>query len=363
MTLPARCLGCGYVLTGLVEPRCPECGREFDPHDPATYSTKPLFVAWKFWLPGFLLAAIPGALLYVLLLYLAGWGIAVSLVAPFCLGAILGYGCRVRTFVMVLLSLAVVGIIVCTLFTLSLVGIFCGTALAAVMLGPILIGTFFGFVLRTILKGSDFEQKPYLPALLLLLAALLWGVVERFTATPHAVESVVTSVQIPAPVGRTWNAVMFYEEVRHRPPWLLRYGLPRPLYARGSVAHVGDTKTCIYTKGHLTKRVTRRIPDHLLAFDVIEQDRIETPSVRLTGGSFAFEAEGPTMTRVELRTRYQPKLGPRWVWRPFERWAVHTLHGYVLEGMSRQAVEGDRNARNGTDRAVASSTARGDGPQ
>ena len=32
----ARCLGCGYALRGLAEPRCPECGRTFDPNDPMT---------------------------------------------------------------------------------------------------------------------------------------------------------------------------------------------------------------------------------------------------------------------------------------------------------------------------------------
>ncbi len=32
-----RCLGCGYILDGLPEPRCPECGRGFDPARPETY--------------------------------------------------------------------------------------------------------------------------------------------------------------------------------------------------------------------------------------------------------------------------------------------------------------------------------------
>src|SRR5688572_14959917 len=34
-SLPAgcRCMGCGYALRGLADPRCPECGREFDPDD------------------------------------------------------------------------------------------------------------------------------------------------------------------------------------------------------------------------------------------------------------------------------------------------------------------------------------------
>jgi len=35
-----RCLNCGYILDGLPESRCPECGRGFDPGDPATYLTK-----------------------------------------------------------------------------------------------------------------------------------------------------------------------------------------------------------------------------------------------------------------------------------------------------------------------------------
>lgn len=31
--LNARCQGCGYLLRDLPEPRCPECGRTFDPAD------------------------------------------------------------------------------------------------------------------------------------------------------------------------------------------------------------------------------------------------------------------------------------------------------------------------------------------
>lgn len=31
------CIGCGYALRGLSSGRCPECGREFDPNNPATF--------------------------------------------------------------------------------------------------------------------------------------------------------------------------------------------------------------------------------------------------------------------------------------------------------------------------------------
>jgi hypothetical protein len=43
------CLDCGYALCGLPTPRCPECGREFDPLDPSTMNMgRPLtpVIAW-----------------------------------------------------------------------------------------------------------------------------------------------------------------------------------------------------------------------------------------------------------------------------------------------------------------------------
>jgi hypothetical protein len=334
-----RCLECGYVLIGLPEPRCPECGLAFDFHDPSTYSTKPLFVRWKYWLPGFAVAAGGGALLYLLLLTIAGWGVAVTIVAPFCVGAVVGYGCRAKPFLLGLLALGALGVIAFTLFSADAVGVFCGTVLVVVALLPVLIGTLCGFILRVILKGTSFDQRWHLPALMLLVMPLLCGVIERAVSKPHAIESVVTSIEIPAPVGRTWNALMFYEEVHRPAPWLLRYGLPRPLYATGSTMRVGATKVCIYSKGHLSKRVTRRVPRRFLAFDVIEQDRIENHSIRPTGGSFALVPQGTDRTRVWLTTRYQPKLGPRWIWRPFEKLAVHTLHQHVLEGMRLKALD------------------------
>lgn len=37
----ATCLGCGYSLRALTVPRCPECGREFEPADARTYRRPP----------------------------------------------------------------------------------------------------------------------------------------------------------------------------------------------------------------------------------------------------------------------------------------------------------------------------------
>lgn len=45
MTTPCSwhgiCRECGYSLRGLADPRCPECGREFDPGDSSTFAVQP----------------------------------------------------------------------------------------------------------------------------------------------------------------------------------------------------------------------------------------------------------------------------------------------------------------------------------
>jgi hypothetical protein len=43
------CLDCGYVLDHLAEPRCPECGRPFDPRDPSTFTTPAEYFKWRRW--------------------------------------------------------------------------------------------------------------------------------------------------------------------------------------------------------------------------------------------------------------------------------------------------------------------------
>ena len=65
---PRYCRRCGYNLAALPEPRCPECGRVFDPADSRTFQRHPL----RRWLHHIRRAA--AGLLILLLLLAAVWG-------------------------------------------------------------------------------------------------------------------------------------------------------------------------------------------------------------------------------------------------------------------------------------------------
>jgi hypothetical protein len=341
-----RCLDCAYTLEGLsAQGCCPECSRFYDLSIPSTYSTKPPFVGWVFWFPGLAMAIGGGMLLTALLAFPMGnWGWPLWFTVPFAAGCILGYRVRVGGFALVLLGLVLVAGLIMGMMTMQLAGVFCGLTLGAITLGPILIGAMLGVGLRSALKQGGFSQRSYLPVLLVLLVPVVCAAVQGRPRGHRPVESISTVGVIAAPVGPCWDSIMFYEEVTHEPPWILKVGLARPLYTTGMSQRVGDIKRCMYNKGPISKLITRVRPGELLAFEVVEQRIGYERDVRLTGGAFAFRAASPERTEVTLTTSYEPLLSPRWVWRPFERVAVHTLHNYVIEGM-RLRAEGGAPAR------------------
>jgi hypothetical protein len=342
---PPRCKRCFYVLTGLPENRCPECAQEFDPADPKTYTTRPPFVFWTYWVPALCLAVGSGLVLSLGLIPRFGYGVGVSIIIPLMIGCVIGYGVKAGKWVTVALAVLASLAVVLGLMAAGFLGIFCALVLLALGLVPLLFGVIFGVVLRSRMKKSSFPMRSYLPMLAFLLLPLVWCVAEgRHDGLPLV--STRTVMIVDAPPDKTWASIMFYEEVKHEPPWLLKLPLWRPQYTRGSSSNVGDIKVCYYTTGRLTKRVRSVEVGKRLVFDVIEQKGIEDDAVVLAGGSFTLEPmEGGQRTRLTLETTYVPLLTPRVGWRPFEDLAVHTLHGHVMEGMRRMATGLDKPAR------------------
>ncbi|HEX4123984.1 MAG TPA: hypothetical protein VHY37_04595 [Tepidisphaeraceae bacterium] len=335
-----RCISCGYVLLGLESNRCPECGRPFDLNDPKTVSLKPPFVGWWYWTPGVLLAAFIACAGGAISIALWGYGAAVCIVLPVCIGTLLGYGLRQGPVAKFFLALLVATALAVGLFSMSLAGVFCATCFFIVLLVPTYVGVFFGSLLRHYLKSTQWDQRWHLPAMVLILVPLLAAGIERVAfPPPYAIEEVRTAVDVPVGARRAFNGVMFYEQVNLPAPWLLRYALPKPLYTIGSSWKVGDRKICVYTKGRLVKYITAVQAGRRLDFAVIEQTHIENRSVRLIGGSFIFTPIDADHTRITLSTRYEPLLSPRWAWRPFETLGMGTLHRFVLEGMAEKAED------------------------
>lgn len=204
---------------------------------------------------------------------------------------------------------------------------------------PLAIGGLLGALLRRIF--------PRRSALVILLALLPPGaaLVEFGVTSPNEAETVVaTEERIDAPRELVWKSLVFFEETSDDLPWFFRLGLPRPLGASPSGGADGDEQVCVYTTGHVKKRVVERAEARRLEFVVTEQAVGFEHDVRLRGGAFDLTDDGVGGTRLRLTTRYVGIPRPAFVWRTVEGWALTALHRHVIDAVRERCERASSRA-------------------
>jgi hypothetical protein len=260
-------------------------------------------------------------------------GLSLFLVVPLCVGATLGYTTPPRLWLGLLLSVFAIAWIVLILVTMGVAGIFCGWTLGLIFLTPTLLGCGVGWGLRLLLKGGSDDRRRYYCLGILAVLPFMAESIEYQFPPEAAITGVSTSATFPASPHQAWQAMLFYEQVRHPPPFLLTLALPRPLRSEGDKSRVGNVVHCVYQKGYLVKKITQVVEDRILGFQVVEQHLHFEHDVTLLDGSFILEPVDSSHVRVVLTTRYRRRLRPAFVWQPMEREVIRTMHEHVLEGM------------------------------
>lgn len=317
---------------------CLRCGMEYNPSDPATFSTQKMPLRWKLWLPGLLLSILVGVLTYGIVRAMGTMGGTLFFVVPIATGLTLGLTTHPAMWARLFLVAAAVTVIVMIIVTRGWSGIFCGTTLALVFLIPTLVGAFIGWIIRRVMNPTFWERKRYYCLTFVALLPLVSEAAERQVYRTQTIVEVSTSATFQATPAAAWKAMVFYEQVKHEPPFLLKLSLPRPVSSEGDKSVVGARIRCTYQKGYLVKRITQVIPGRLLAFQVVEQRLHFEHDVKLLGGSFILEPVDDQHCRIVLTTDYERIIQPEWLWRPIEREVITTLHEFVLEGMRQRLV-------------------------
>ena len=330
-----RCVACGYVLKGLrPSGRCPECGKRYR----IAHNDRPRFPfnRWKYWFPAAVMLGVVWSLWTLGVLYAgAGWGWTALIVLPFCVGAIITYGCRWRTVGVAYLWLAILSVVGSVVILMSFAdGLFCGVVLVIIWSIPFAIGMAAGRLLRDALRSSGYSQAAWFPIVLLLLLPFAGALLERAQHRAHPISSVSTTRVINASAEDTWESLVFYEDVDIPPPLLARLGLPRPIQTQGSMQSIGDVMHCTYQTGRISKLITDVQDQRVLHFQVVHQSIGIEQHVTLLSGSFELIPNGPDSTMLVLTTTYEPHLQPRQVWTHVETATIRDVHDHVCRGIS-----------------------------
>jgi len=155
------------------------------------------------------------------------------------------------------------------------------------------------------------------------------GIFPRNAALDH----VETRTYVAAKPDEVWQRLMFFEEVPHRPPLLLRLLLPVPLSTSKAGVRAGESVECTYSRGaRIVKRFTEVSPPFLVCFDVVEQHLGIEPCLMTVSGSYRIRSFGAG-SEIALTTTYRGHLRPRGLWRIPERRFAHEVHRHILRGM------------------------------
>ncbi|MEM7231341.1 MAG: hypothetical protein AAF517_04170, partial [Planctomycetota bacterium] len=328
------CRGCGAKVGGLVDPgpgagTCRHCGLRYT--IPRELNPKRVFgaalLSFLFFVAAYVVGSTSGEM-----------GYSLFLVLPAAVGAFFGYLSLLRNLFGLLVLIGVLGLAVAVLVTGEFSGVFCGLIGFFVVLIPTTVGAVIGALLAGIFDPQDPQKRRPILGILLALPAI-GQAVEVSIPHPGDLASIVTEAVFDGPVDATWDAIVFYEEVEHEAPSLLRWSLPRPLRSVGDKRREGELVRCFYDRGYLLKRIREVRPHELIAFDVLEQKLHFERDVTLLGGAFELESiRGGRATRVRLRTDYERHLAPSFIWKPIEVRVVRALHGHVLEGMRANEI-------------------------
>ncbi|MBX3385255.1 MAG: hypothetical protein KF768_01645 [Phycisphaeraceae bacterium] len=196
----ARCIDCGYALVGLDQQHnCPECGRWFDLDIRQTWTFKPPFAFWPYWMPGLVSAAAVGLIGLAIGAAGGAWGWSLWIGVPVVAGCVLGYGLRVYRVLQVIGALILAGSLLLGVISMNLGGIFCGIVFGAFVMIPVFFGMALGALVRRNMKrDSAFRMRDYLPIVLMFVGMLGLFAIERATSGPSPVVTIATTRVIAA---------------------------------------------------------------------------------------------------------------------------------------------------------------------
>jgi hypothetical protein len=111
-----------------------------------------------------------------------------------------------------------------------------------------------------------------------------------------------------------------------------------PVRSEGEKRSIGDVATCVYSQGHLLKKVTQITSNELYEFQVIEQQLVFGGGLRLLGGSYGLRSISSDRTEVAVTTRYISLKQPRFLWEPVEARVCHAFHRFLLQAIQKKAI-------------------------
>ena len=260
------------------------------------------------------------------------YGFAFFSLLPFIVGYVFG---KTHSKKLSLYGLAISLVLMCVLLlTTGMDGMIC----VFMALPLIVFGVLFGFFTRRSFskntkqnsQSSNLLKSSVLPFLFFIGVGLLEKTVSADGPEIIDVKTEMILLNTPMEVYETIKSV---DTLVGEKPFLMKLDLPVPVKCVLEKEEVGGIRTCYFTGGTITERITELEKGKILKMDVIDYQLTGRKWLGFKEAIYLFEPAGENSCKLTRITTYTSELKPRFYWEPLEKWGIRQEHDYVFANL------------------------------
>ncbi len=262
---------------------------------------------------------------------LIGYGFSFFVFLPFILGYILGKSVVKRA--------SLIGLIFSLLvfFALLIAGGLEGMVCILMALPLIIAAMFIGVAVKnfTSKKKNDTQpdnpiKKSILP--LFIFLGISFGE-KQLIKNNKEINLVKTEIILPYSTIEVYESLKSFDTLIADKPFLMKLDLPIPTKCILEKDEVGGLRTCYFSGGTITERITELEKAKIIRMDVIDHKLPGNKWLGFKEAIYYFDKVGQDSCKLTRITTYTSELLPRFYWRPFEKMGINQEHEYVFASL------------------------------
>ena len=262
---------------------------------------------------------------------LIGYGLSFFVFLPFVLGYILGKS-AIKKF-----SLYGLFFSWATFFILLFVGGLEGMVCILMAMPLVLIAIALGFAVKRLVekgKKTNLSNDIIKSSILPLVLFLSFGFLEKeLTKNEEKIISVKTEMTFPYSTTEVYETIKSVDTLIADKPFLMKLDLPIPNKCILEKEEVGGLRTCYFSGGTITERITELEKAKVLQMDVIDYKLTGRKWLGFKEAIYYFDKVGQDSCKLIRITTYTSVLTPRFYWQPLEKMGISQEHDYVFDNL------------------------------
>jgi hypothetical protein len=132
---------------------------------------------------------------------------------------------------------------------------------------------------------------------------------------------------------QVYNTIKSVDTLIAEKPFLMKLDLPIPNKCILEKEEVGGLRTCYFSGGTITERITELEKEKILRMDVIDYKLTGRKWLGFKEAIYYFDKVGQDSCKMTRVTTYTSVLRPRFYWQPLENIGINQEHDYVFDNL------------------------------